>query len=251
MWQQYFLISYSLSAAVQAKMDKAKAPWEKLTGKKRASLLRGIVRDFEAYPDIPSIMQKYPEAAPRIRPLLEELKKGKDSQMNLQDLKKEAPNLYIVLRYMYQISSKVPQFKQTEAYFVQKRTTTSIYHYLETAAPYKIYRKIHALAEKTTNHQKEEVPQSKKTFHKKIPGIYCSQEKWNNRQQQYLKMIHYGLVDLAEPAKKTLEILHDYFRIREERNHINHANAEDAMSTQEVKTLMLNLLRRMQEMTLS
>lgn len=64
-------------------------------------------------------------------------------------------------------------------------------------------------------------------------------------------MVHYGLVDLAEPAKKVLEILHDYFQIREERNHINHANAEDAMSTQEVKALMLNLLRRMQEMTLS
>lgn len=250
-WQHYFLISYSLSAAVQTKMDKAKAPWEELPGKKRASLLRDIVRDFEAYPDIPSIMQKYPEAAPRIRPLLEELKKGKDPQMNLQDLKKEVPNLYIVLHYMYQTASKVPQFKQTEAYFVQKRTTTSIYHYLETSAPYEIYWKIHALAEKATNQKKEEIPQSKKTFRKKIPGIYCSQEKWNNRQQQYLKMVHYGLVDLAEPAKKTLEILHDYFQIREERNHINHANAEDAMSTREVKTLMLNLLRRMQEMTLS
>ena len=44
-----------------------------------------------------------------------------------------------------------------------------------------------------------------------------------------------------------MEILYNYFQIRNERNNINHANDEDSLSTEAIKDLVLDLLRRMED----
>ena len=60
-------------------------------------------------------------------------------------------------------------------------------------------------------------------------------------------MMSYDYVGYKRPAKAVLEILYDYFQIRTERNHINHAYEEDSLSTQAIKDLVLDLLRRMED----
>jgi len=71
--------------------------------------------------------------------------------------------------------------------------------------------------------------------------------KWNIRKANYLQMMSNDDVAYKRPAEATMEILYNYFQIRNERNNINHANDEDSLSTEAIKDLVLDLLRRMED----
>ncbi|WP_302357223.1 TM1812 family CRISPR-associated protein [uncultured Megasphaera sp.] len=79
-----------------------------------------------------------------------------------------------------------------------------------------------------------------------IFGIYCEDDLWNNRQANYLRLMNNGEAGYIRPAEATLEILYNYYQIRIERNRINHANDGDSLSTEAIKDLVLQLLRRME-----
>lgn len=50
-----------------------------------------------------------------------------------------------------------------------------------------------------------------------------SKNKWENRAEKYIFMMDNELVDSIYDKEKTLEILHDFYDIRNERNSMNHA----------------------------
>lgn len=79
-----------------------------------------------------------------------------------------------------------------------------------------------------------------------IFGIYCEDDNWNNRQANYLRLMNNGEAGYVRPARATLEILYNYWQIRIERNNINHANDQGSLPTEEIKDLVLDLLRRME-----
>lgn len=79
-----------------------------------------------------------------------------------------------------------------------------------------------------------------------ISGIYCDDVNWNDRQANYLRLINNGEADYMRPGQATLELLYNYYQIRIERNNINHANGEGCLSTEKIKDLVLDLLRRME-----
>lgn len=68
-----------------------------------------------------------------------------------------------------------------------------------------------------------------------------------NVAANYLQMMSNDDVAYKRPAEATMEILYNYFQIRNERNNINHANDEDSLSTEAIKDLVLDLLRRMED----
>ena len=79
-----------------------------------------------------------------------------------------------------------------------------------------------------------------------IFGIYCEDDNWNKRQANYLRLMNNGEAGYVRPARATLEILYNYWQIRIERNNINHANDQGSLPTEEIKDLVLDLLRRME-----
>lgn len=244
-WQQYFLNDFTVARTKKDSEAYLNRLFPRLEKKKRVTRLRTIIADFEASGDMASVLRRYPKDAGYFKALLEELQVGPQvladlnkERLTRQELKKKFPKIYAVLHRMYHHVKNTPMFDQTMDEFFKTRTIGPMYNVLKTA-PYQFFQTLLPLPDEFL----EQTPPSVGD----IPGIYVSQIAWNNRQVYYLRMMSYDYVGYKRPAKAVLEILYDYFQIRTERNHINHAYEEDSLSTQAIKDLVLDLLRRMED----
>ena len=244
-WQQYFLNDFTVARTKKDSEAYLNRLFPRLEKKKRVTRLRTIIADFEASGDMASVLRRYPKAAGYFKALLEELQVGPQvladlnkERLTRQELKKKFPKIYAVLHRMYHHVKNTPMFDQTMDEFFKTRTIGPMYNVLKTA-PYQFFQTLLPLPDEFLEQRPPSVGD--------IPGIYVSQIAWNNRQVYYLRMMSYDYVGYKRPAKAVLEILYDYFQIRTERNHINHAYEEDSLSTQAIKDLVLDLLRRMED----
>ena len=244
-WQQYFLNDFTVARTKKDSEAYLNRLFPRLEKKKRVTRLRTIIADFEASGDMASVLRRYPKDAGYFKALLEELQVGPQvladlnkERLTRQELKKKFPKIYAVLHRMYHHVKNTPMFDQTMDEFFKTRTIGPMYNVLKTA-PYQFFQTLLPLPDEFL----EQTPPSVGD----IPGIYVSQIAWNNRQVYYLRMMSYDYVGYKRPAKAVLEILYDYFQIRTERNHINHAYEEDSLSTEAIKDLVLDLLRRMED----
>ena len=156
-------------------------------------------------------------------------------------IKEICPKTYNILHSMYLKDSHSQVFHLSEADYFKRRKLERICNYLAYTSSDVFLTLIPAEAVPPKDVERDiPVPIGQ------VPRLYASEAAWNIRQKQYLRMIDYGIVRYRQPTKGALEILHDYFKIRTERNNINHANAEDTLSTEEVKNLVSDLLQRLE-----
>lgn len=254
-WQQYFLIVYAPSQTAQNTISLANHHCLNLNKKAIAKKLREAVKAFYQSQDVEGVLHQYPAYAEKLRPLLEALASGPEllrqlraGQLNVSTLQKKSRVFYLILNQIYEGSKSAPTFKQSKMHFFQHRQMKGIYNRAETFS-YDIYQKLLSLEEEPAQDEQKVVVATPAAGD--LKGIYCNEPEWNQRQEQYLKMRLYNIVQCGVPTRETLEILHDYFQVRRERNNINHANAEDALSTDAIKDLMLDLLQRIEENTAS
>ena len=243
-WQYYFLNTYSPANPCQQdaplKIGKPK--------KTEEAALREVISRFIGRNDVSFALSQYPGNGEKIKPLLDELQIAprvlsaiKNERLKLRSMKKRYPKTYAIIRFMYLQSKKAPTFNKTESEYFKGRDIDKIYHYLEQA-PYELLKILVPLDVESSAEEKKITVSAKPA----VDGIYLSDENWNKRQYQYLKMLDCGFVQCRQPAEEALEVLHDYYKLRSERNNINHANNGDTLSTQEVKELVLRLLQGME-----
>ena len=236
-WEHYFINTYT---PINSRRKNAPPSEE--------DVLRKVILLFCKNRNIDFVATKYPEATEKLKPLLNELMAGQKAINKIKSrnstpsaLKAAYPMLYAVIYSLYVKHEGGEEFHQTEEEFFRRRRIDKICNYI-AYSPSEVFFKLIGVEVAPPVEEKKEVPVAAGT----IPGIYRSEANWNTRQKQYLRMIAYGIVQYRSPAKGALEILYDYFKIRAERNNINHANAEDTMSTREVKNLVLDLLQRIE-----
>ncbi|OBZ32251.1 TM1812 family CRISPR-associated protein [Megasphaera sp. DISK 18] len=243
-WQYYFLNTYSPADPCQQdaplKIGKPK--------KTEEAALREVISHFVERKDVSLALSQYSGNGERIKPLLDELQIAprvlraiKNGRLKLRSMKKRYPKTYAIIRFMYLQDKKAPTFNLKESEYFKRRDIDKIYHYLEKA-PYELLKILVPFDVESSAEEKKITVSAKPT----VDGIYLSDENWNKRQYQYLKMLDCGFVQCRQPAEEALEVLHDYYKLRSERNNINHANNGDTLSTQEVKELVLKLLRGME-----
>lgn len=71
--------------------------------------------------------------------------------------------------------------------------------------------------------------------------------KWDRLKARYESLYRTDTLKSKCRFHDMLDILHDYFLLRSERNQINHANAEDTMTTQEISTLIERVLNKIDD----
>ena len=247
-WQQYFLTMYSPSKISQNTGPLQNTYCSNVRKKAIADILRKSIKRFHHSQQMEIVRKKYPAYAEDIRPLLEALANGSSLLQQLRDgtitmsmLKRQSPIFYTILNQMYESAKTADMFKQTKKSFFQHRTMEKIYNQVENFSydTYQILLSLH-------DEQKMEPGMS---ILKDVTGIYCDESKWNTRQEKYIQMISYGVVQYTISIREVLEVLHGYFQVRSERNNINHANDSDVLSTESVKTLIVQLVERIEKNT--
>lgn len=234
-WQHYFINTYTPTNSRR----KNSPPSEE-------DDLRNVILLFGQSAKIEHIAKKYPEATAKLKPLLDDLLIGskvladmKKTGIDALAVKKICPRTYEILHFMYTKDvNSTSQLSETD--YFKRRKLERICNYL-AYAPSDVFLKLIPAEAVPAKDVERDIP----VPIGQVPRLYASEAAWNIRQKQYLRMIDYGIVRYRQPTKGALEILHDYFKIRTERNNINHANVEDTLSTQEVKALVLGLLRRL------
>lgn len=244
-WQYYFLNIYS--PADPCKQD---APLKIGTPKKtEEAALREVISRFIESKDISFALSQYPGKGERIKPLLKELRIApgvlndiKTGGLKPPDIQTRYPKTYAILHFMYLQNKDTSAAHLKESEYFKRRRIDKVYHFLEKA-PYELLQRLVPFDLESPEEEKEEITLSAKPA---ADGIYLSDGNWNKRQYQYLRMLDCGFVQCRQPAEEALEVLHDYYKLRSERNNINHANNGDTLSTQEVKALVLRLLQGME-----
>lgn len=70
-----------------------------------------------------------------------------------------------------------------------------------------------------------------------------AEEKWRRREKEYVYFLEQGWARTKRPVPEALEILRGYYRIRQERNAINHASTCRGMSTETMNELILSVMK--------
>ena len=236
-WQHYFINTYTPKTVrkMTCLPDEEEA-WRK------------VIFLFGQDETIDCISKQYPEATAKLKPLLDDLFIGsrlladmKKAGIDPLSIRSICPKTYAVLRSMYLNDSNVLPSRLPEATYFSRRRLKHICNYLAYAGS-EVLQKF--IPEDVVPPEDMEggisVPIGD------VPRLYCAEAAWKIRQKQYLRMMNYGIVQYRQSTKAALEILYDYFKIRIERNNINQADAEDTLSTGEVKDLMLGLLQRLE-----
>ena len=236
-WQHYFINTYTPTNSRR----KNSPPSEE-------DDLRNVILLFGQNTKIERIAKKYPEATAKLKPLLDELFIGskvladmKKTGITPSRIKERYPKTYNILHSMYLKDNNSPVFHLSEEEYFKRRKLERICNYL-AYAPSDVFLKLIPPGAVPAKDVERDIP----VPIGQVPRLYASEAAWNIRQKQYLRMIDYSIVRYRQPTKGALEILHDYFKIRTERNNINHANAEDTRSTEEVKNLVSDLLQRLE-----
>ncbi|MBS5213837.1 hypothetical protein, partial [Megasphaera sp.] len=236
-WQHYFINTYTPTNSRR----KNSPPSEE-------DDLRNVILLFGQNTKIERIAKKYPEATAKLKPLLDELFIGskvladmKKTGITPSRIKERYPKTYNILHSMYLKDNNSPVFHLSEEEYFKRRKLERICNYL-AYAPSDVFLKLIPPGAVPAKDVERDIP----VPIGQVPRLYASEAAWNIRQKQYLRMIDYSIVRYRQPTKGALEILHDYFKIRTERNNINHANAEDTLSTEEVKNLVSDLLQRLE-----
>lgn len=198
---------------------------------------------------IERIAKKYPEATAKLKPLLDELFIGskvladmKKTGITPSRIKERYPKTYNILHSMYLKDNTPPVFHLSEEEYFKRRKLERICNYL-AYAPSDVFLKLIPPGAVPAKDVEKGYPRS----HRASTETVCLRGNFlEYPTEQYLRMIDYSIVRYRQPTKGALEILHDYFKIRTERNNINHANAEDTLSTEEVKNLVSDLLQRLE-----
>ncbi|OBZ32262.1 TM1812 family CRISPR-associated protein [Megasphaera sp. DISK 18] len=246
-WQQYFVNDLTVRRTKEDSDAYLNRLFPRLEKKKRETRLRTIIADFEASGDVDYVLRRYPKEAVYFKALLEELRFVRQilsdlttDKMTKEELKQKWPKIYAILHRMYHRVKNSPNFDLTLDEYLKNQRVSAMYNVLKTAS-YAFFQTLLPLPDEFLEH----VPPSVGD----VPGIYESEIAWNNRQVYYLRMMKYDYVGYKRPAKATLEILHDYFQLRIERNCINHAHDEGTLSTEGIKDLIFDLLRRMENIS--
>ena len=74
------------------------------------------------------------------------------------------------------------------------------------------------------------------------------ESKWENRAEIYSKMLSSGVAkSKLNDKKKILEILNGYYKIRRERNHLNHANSTERKEIPDLEKMIVNYLDELEK----
>lgn len=74
-----------------------------------------------------------------------------------------------------------------------------------------------------------------------------ARNKWKNRAEKYIFMLDSGLVESIFDKEKTLEILKDFYDIRNERNSINHAVDNERKEIFKLRSMIENYLSKLEK----
>lgn len=78
---------------------------------------------------------------------------------------------------------------------------------------------------------------------KNLPIVKSTKSKWENRAAMYGEMLKSGVAKTDfKNAEKILEILKGYYKIRQERNHLNHANSVERMKISDIEQMISDYL---------
>lgn len=78
---------------------------------------------------------------------------------------------------------------------------------------------------------------------KNLPIVKSTKSKWENRAAMYREMLKSGVAKTDfKNAEKIMEILNGYYKIRQERNRLNHANSVERMKISDIEQMISDYL---------
>lgn len=236
-WEHYFINTYTpKNVRKKTSLPAEEEDWRK------------VLFFFGQNEPTDRISKQYPEATAKLKPLLDDLFIGsrlladmKKTGIDLLSIRSICPKTYAILHSKYLTDSNVLPLRLSEATYFSRRRLKHICNYL-AHAPSEVLQKFIPVDAVPPEDMEGDISVPIGD----VPRLSRTEAVWNIRQKQYVRMMNYGIVQYRPSMKGALEILRDYFKIRTERNNIHHANAEDTLSTREVKDLMLGLLQRLE-----
>ena len=226
-WQQYFITVYP-KGSKRKKIESDKITLAELI---KASILSGN-KNMNGF----DITQH-----PKLNDLHEEIKKAdfdfiliKSGMLPHNDFAKKYPMLGNIMQITYkescQHSKKVLSYKD----YIYRISMEQLIYKLTSLPDQEIYA-LFEVSDKDYNMALE-------TREKMQSEFMDIEVKWDKTEQRYHTLYKNGLLKSRYRYNDMLKCLHDYFLIRTERNHINHANAESITSKTEIRELILNTL---------
>lgn len=225
-WQSFFISSYNEVAREKtsdtAPLDQLKADFlSVLEGRK--SPVQTKIRDF---PDMMEFLQQFAQADSDLTML-------KIKKIDEAYLEQHKPLLWKALRFAYDNNRHNPNYHRTFAQFIKAATFTSLRNSILQGGAFEEFFDLRPGAPKK---KEPRLPDGADAPTADITS------KWNRLKERYEALYRANKLKSKYPLPVMLDLLHDYFLIRTERNHINHANAYAAMTSQEISALIENAL---------
>lgn len=212
-WQQYFIIEYKV-------VDKS---GKESDIKIFCDKLRGILKHFPSRKigdeEIFGELRKFFDEYNRSNDLFE---RCKCRAVKVKDFKQSCPTLVTALQAIYDKQLTNIKYKK------------NFYEFLLTID----FAKIPILVSKFPN---EKILELFKIDRDKIQAFKLTvkpESKWDMRAKAYRQMFAMKLINLRPDLETALEILRGYHELRDERNQINHANAQASKTVSELKPMI-------------
>ncbi|MDY2685427.1 MAG: TM1812 family CRISPR-associated protein [Selenomonadaceae bacterium] len=160
------------------------------------------------------------------------------NMMDKADLKQRKPLLWKALCFAYDKNNRNPNYHKSFEQFIKAETYTNLRNNILQGGSFEEFFEL------------KPAPllqgKNKQTNDTNVPSMNNA-TKWERLKARYESLYRTGTLKSKCRFNDMLDILHDYFLLRSERNQINHANAEDTMTTQEISTLIERVLNKIDD----
>ena len=158
-----------------------------------------------------------------------------NGKLKVQELKSTYPFLAKALQILYDSRKTSPAYKKNFYEFIQKLSYDKI---ISEIADLPMEKMIDFF-----NIDKDKIPCDTKS-----DNVDKSERKWSNRKKIYTDLLdnHIAVSDLHD-RPKTLDILHGFYNLRNERNQINHATGKSTRETETLRDMIENYLQKLEQ----
>ena len=229
-WQSFFINSYNPGGHEPQS-----------TGNKDAKdILKGdflAVLEGKKHLENTDIKASYPDIAEFLEEFVSDGHEFERLQLGFIDqahVKQYLPMLNKALQFAYDVNCKNPNYRKSFDAFIQKETYEALLNCISTNF------------ERFFNLKKTILPSPVKD-ESEDDDMESLDTKWKRRNELYEKMFKAGIMKSKYSPDTMLDCLHDYFLIRSQRNRINHANASNVMSANEMSNLIISALNKIED----
>ena len=234
-WKQNFIISYS-----NVNMPKpvvSETSQENINNFSRE--LRAILEKFILGPIDDLIEKKY---YGDLKKFLDEYIDGytdfklyAEGKIGHRYFKRKLPLLYKALDIFFGIRKQNPYYQKTFQQFINKLQYDNIISEICSLPSDKLLKIFNVDVNKISQKKNSEV-------------VDKAERKWSNREQIYNDMLNNDIaVSNLSDRQRTLELLHDFYNLRNERNQINHATGTSEREIGALKNMIENYLDKLEK----